>query len=73
MGMIVTKIHQVMSFHQEPFVQPYVKLNSGKRRDAKSAFEKDFFKLMVNSVFGKFFQNLRKQVDVKLVSDQICA
>ena len=62
-----------MSFHQEPFIQPYVKFNSEMRRDAKSAFEKDFFKLMVNSVFGKFLQNLRNQIDLKLVSDQICA
>jgi hypothetical protein len=60
MGLIVNKIHQVMSFHQEPFIQPYIKLNSEKRRDAKAAFEKDFYKLLNNALFGKFLQNLKK-------------
>jgi hypothetical protein len=50
MGLVVTKIHQIMSFHQAPWIQRYIKINSDKRRDAKSPFEKDFYKLM-NTVF----------------------
>ena len=62
-----------MSFHQAPFILPHIKIDSNKRRDAKSAFEKDFYKLMNNSIYGKTMENLRLRCDVTLVSDQIRA
>ena len=68
LGMRVSKIHRALKFNQEAWMTPYINMNTQLRAKATSNFEKDYFKLANNSVFGKTLENLRKRIKVDLVS-----
>ena len=69
MGMILKAVHRGISFDQSPWMEPYIRKNTELRKCAANSFEKDFFKLMNNSVFGKTIENIRKRQNIKMIDD----
>ena len=69
LGMKVTKIHRILSFEQKPWLASYIKANTEMRAKATNDFEKDFFKLMNNSFFGKTMENVRMRRHIDIVNN----
>ena len=68
-GMKLKQVRRVIRFRQSRWLEPYISKNSQLRAQAKNKFEKDFFKLLNNSVFGKTCENVLKRQDIRLVTD----
>ena len=68
--MKLTKIHRVLKFKQSNWMKKYIDFNTKKRMCATNDFEKDFFKLIINSVYGKAMANLRKRITVRFVNNK---
>ena len=63
-------LHRVLEFKQSNWMKNYIDFNTKKRMNAANDLEKDFFKLIINSVFGKTMENLRQRIKVRLVNNE---
>ena len=68
--MKLTKLHRVLKFKQSEWIKKYIDFNTEKIIGATNDFEKDFFQLMINSVYGKTMKNLRKRINVRFVNNK---
>jgi len=64
-GMELIEVKEVITFDQDAFMKPYIDFNSEKRKESKNDFEKNFFKLANNSVYGKTMENIRNHMNLK--------
>ena len=67
--LVITKVHRVLAFKQSPWLKGNIDFNTHQRPLSYSGFLEDFFILMNNSVFGKTQENLRKRVQVDIITD----
>ena len=68
--MKLTKIHKLLQFKQSDWMKICFDFNTKKKKNAVNSLEKDFFKLIINSVFYKTMENLRKRVSVEIVNNE---
>ena len=59
-------IHRIL---KSDWLEKYIDFKTDKRKNAANSFEKDFFKLMNNSVYGKTMENLGKRINVRLINN----
>ena len=67
LGLKSKKVHRAIESTKSDLLKPYIDKNTRLRKRAKNGFEKDFFNLMNNSIFGKVIENVRKRSEIKLI------
>ena len=69
LGLKVTKVHGILTFDEKLFLKEYIDLNTELRKKSKNDLEKDLFKLMNNTIFGKSMENVLNRFNIKLINN----
>ena len=63
-------MHNILEFKQKDWMKPYVEFNTRRRMEVTNEADKNFFKLMINSVYGKTMENMRKRIKIRIVNNK---
>ena len=69
-GLILNNVHRIREFKQIDWMKPYIDFNTQKRKEAANETDKNLFKLLINAVYGKTMENMRKRIQIRITTNE---